>query len=79
MLVFFKDIAAVIAPAVTAISAMIALFAFLANRENQKEALLQRAYFDYAKMAVDSPAMAFPLRPENKFDFEKQTLNGDGL
>jgi hypothetical protein len=65
------------APVVTAASAAIALAAFLANRRNQKEALLQRAYFDYAKMAVDNPELAFPFK--SKIDLEKETLNGDKI
>jgi hypothetical protein len=65
------------APVFTAASAVIALFAYFTNRRNQKEALLQKAYFDYAKMAVDNPELAFPLK--SKIDLEKETLNGDKI
>jgi hypothetical protein len=62
------------APLFTAASVIVALFAYFTNRQNQKDALLQRAYFDYAKMAVDNPELAFPFK--SKIDLEKQTLNG---
>jgi hypothetical protein len=71
MLETLKDIASF----GTAISAVVALFAFLANRENQKEAVVQRAYFDYAKMALDHPDLAFPFKSE--VDYEKQTFKAE--
>jgi hypothetical protein len=77
MLETVKDIATIIAAMVTIPSVIIALAAYLTNRQNQTEALLQKAYFDYAKMAVDNPELAFP--PKSKIDLEKGTLNGDKI
>jgi hypothetical protein len=70
-----KNIAVIIGAPITAISAMIALAAFLLNRKNHKEAVLQRAYFDYAKMALDHPDLAFPFKSE--VDYEKQTFKAN--
>jgi hypothetical protein len=70
MLATLRDIASFGTP----ISAVIALVAYLANRASQKEAVLQKAYFDYAKMALDHPHLAFPLKSE--VDYEKQTFEG---
>jgi hypothetical protein len=84
MVQFWRDIATIAAACVTAGSAMIALFAYWtsraaysANRENQQEALVQKAYYDYAKMTVDHPDLAFP--PRSALDYEKETLNGSEL
>jgi hypothetical protein len=71
MLATLRDIASFGTP----ISAVIALLAYLANRESQKEAVLQRAYFDYAKMALDHPDLAFPF--ESEVNYEKQTFEAD--
>jgi hypothetical protein len=67
-----KDYATVGAALVTAAGVIIALLNFRTNRENQKEAVLQKAYFDYAKMALDHPALAFPFKA--KIDLQKETL-----
>ena len=75
MLTTLRDVATVVAAVVTAFSAVIALLAFRTNRENQKEAVVQRAYFDYAKMALDHPDLAVPL--ESEVDYEKQTFKAD--
>jgi hypothetical protein len=64
-----KDIVSFVTP----ISAVIAVAAFLVNRKYQKEALLQKAYFDYAKMALDHPDLAFPFK--SKVDYEKETFD----
>jgi ABC-type phosphate/phosphonate transport system permease subunit len=71
MLDTLKDIASL----GTGISAVVAVFAFLANRDNQKEAVVQRAYFDYAKMALDHPELASPFKSE--VDYQKQTFRGE--
>jgi hypothetical protein len=73
MLAYLMDHASVF----TALSAVIALIAFLANRANQKDALVQKAYFDYAKMAIDHPGLAFPFK--SNIDYEKQTIKGDHI
>jgi hypothetical protein len=75
MLDTVKDIATIGAAVVGAGSAVIALLCFRTNRENQKEAVLQRAYFDYAKTALDNPVLAFPFKA--KIDFQKQTLEDE--
>ncbi len=77
MLQALKDISTIAAACITAISVIIALTAYRTTRENQKEALVQKAYYDYAKMALDRPDLAFP--PRSAFDFEKQELNGSEL
>ena len=77
MLETMKDIAAICAAVVGVGGVVIAVLAFRTNRENQKEAVLQRAYFDYAKMAVDKPELAFPFKSD--IDLEKQTLNNEKL
>jgi hypothetical protein len=77
MLETVKDVATIAAAAVGAVSVVVALLAFRTNRENQKETVLQKAYFDYAKMAVDMPELAFPFK--SNIDLEKQTLDGDTL
>jgi len=75
MLETVKDIATIFAVFFGALSAAVAFFAFRTNRENQKEAVLQRAYFDYAKMALDHPVLAFPFKA--KIDLQKQTIDDD--
>jgi hypothetical protein len=76
-LTMLKDYATLIAATITAIGVIVAVLAYLANRRNQREALVQKAYYDYAKMAVDMPELAFP--PKQKFDYANQTLNGETL
>ncbi|MVT49192.1 hypothetical protein GPL17_01675 [Bradyrhizobium yuanmingense] len=77
-----KDVATVIAAAIAIVSATIALgSAFIAfrtfrmSRANQIEALIQKAYYDYAKMALDNPELAFPPG-STEFDYKTQTLHG---
>ena len=72
-----RDYATLIAACIAAVGVIIALFAYLANKNNQREALVQRAYFDYAKMAVEKPELAFPAN--QKLNFQNQTFNGDAL
>jgi hypothetical protein len=72
MLETVKDIFTIFGVVAGVGSAVVALRAFLTNRENQKEAVLQRAYFDYAKMALDNPVLAFPFKA--KIDLQKETL-----
>jgi len=68
-LTMLKDYATLIAATITAIGVIVAVLAYLANRRNQREALVQKAYYDYAKMAVDMPELAFP--PKQKFDYAR--------
>jgi hypothetical protein len=75
MLETAKDIATICAVLFGAVSTVIALLAFRTNRENQKEAVLQKAYFDYAKMAIDNPDFAFPFK--SKIDLDKETFGKD--
>src|SRR4051794_4208316 len=70
-----KDWATIIAAGVAGVSAVIALATFWMNRSNQKDALIQKAYYDYLKMALDNPDLAFP--PTAKFNYKEQTLDGD--
>jgi hypothetical protein len=62
---------------IAAISVFVGVLAFLANRKSQREALVQKAYYDYAKMAVDWPELAFP--PRQRFDFKGEELNESNL
>jgi hypothetical protein len=80
-----KDLATIVAVGVAIVSAIIAFVgAFIAfhnfrvSRANQKEALIQKAYYDYAKMALDNPELAFPPGSSN-FDYKNQRLKGSQL
>jgi hypothetical protein len=75
-LTFWKDLASIVAVGVAMASMIIALNAYLANRRNQRDTIIQGAYADYLKMALENADLAFPR--DQKLDLDKQQLNDSG-
>jgi hypothetical protein len=69
-----KDCATIVAAVIAAFSLVVALRAFRANRQNQRDTIVQRAFSDYLKMAMDHPEFAFP--PDHTLDHDAQTFDG---
>jgi hypothetical protein len=72
-----KDAMTIVAALTAIVSLAVATKAYRATRKNQSESLVQRAYFDYAKMALEHPRFAYPINQD--FNFSEQTLNSDGV
>jgi hypothetical protein len=74
MLTVLKDWATIAACVIAAGSLIVAVRTYVANKRNQQDTIVQRAYSDYVKMALENPAFAFPLN--QKFDYEDEEFEG---